>query len=59
VAAWEVSVGPRRRRLHPVARNRRTGFETAISISVTDGYAAATALDRAGQPLATSEAIRL
>jgi hypothetical protein len=59
VAAWELSAGPSAGRLHPVARSRRTGFETEIRISATHGYAAATALDRAGHPLGTSEAIRL
>jgi hypothetical protein len=57
--AWAVHAGTRRSHLRPVARARRTGFETAIEIPLTAGYVQATALDRAGRALGRSEPVRL
>ncbi|MFL5822913.1 MAG: arylsulfotransferase family protein [Solirubrobacteraceae bacterium] len=59
VSAWRVSAGAHQGDLRPVARKKRTGFETAIALTSTEGYATVTALDRAGRPLATSSAIKL
>jgi len=59
VAGWQVSVGPSAGALSPVAVVQRAGFETAIPLGSTTGYAAVTALGPNGQPLASSRAIKL
>jgi hypothetical protein len=38
---------------------RRTGFETAVSLNTTHGYAAITALSSGGRPLGKSRTVRL
>ena len=59
VASWQVLLGPSATGLQPVAVADRTGFETAITLGAVTGYAAVTALDAAGQSLASSRPIPL
>jgi hypothetical protein len=57
--AWAVRAGANPRRLRRVAARPRAGFETAIAIPQTSGYAVVTALDSAGRELASSAPVRL
>ena len=59
VAAWQLSTGPSANQLQPARVVARGGFETAIPVAGSGGYAAVSALGPAGQPLASSRAIRL
>jgi Arylsulfotransferase (ASST) len=59
VRRWLVQVGPTARDLRPIGVARRRGFETAIGLGRLTGHVAVSALDEAGNPLATSRAIRL
>jgi hypothetical protein len=59
VSAWLLSTGASARALTSAGVVQRTGFETAIPVSSSSGYAAATALDAAGQPLGTSATVKL
>ena len=59
VARWAVLVGSTAQTLRPVARARRTGFETAIPIRRRPGLVAVTALDASGKVLGTSASIRM
>jgi hypothetical protein len=59
VAHWEVHVGRRESELRPVGIAARRGFETAIALGATDGYAKLVALDAAGKRLGASKTIRL
>lgn len=59
VSHWLVQVGPSARDLRPIGVARRRGFETAIALGRLRGHVAVSALDAAGNPLATSRAIRL
>ncbi len=54
VAAWRVLAGPRPGALHPVSRERRTGFETALTLHQQPRDVAVQALDAAGEVLGTS-----
>lgn len=56
---WQVHAGISRQDLRPVGIARRRGFETAIPIRAGTGYVAVSALDRAGNRLATSGAVRI
>ena len=59
VASWQVGTGPSPGSLAPGAVTPRDGFETAITVQSASGYAAVTALDSSGQPLATSSPVNL
>jgi hypothetical protein len=54
-----VSIGRRPGKLHPAGRSGHHGFETAIDVGATSGYAAVTALDHAGRALHTSRPVKL
>jgi hypothetical protein len=58
VASWRVLAGRSPRRLSPVARAPRTGFETAITAHAPGLYVAAQALDRAGMVIGSSAVVR-
>ena len=51
VAKWQLLAGPSADRMKPVKTQRRTGFETAISLPVTSGYVSVVALDAHGKQL--------
>jgi hypothetical protein len=51
VAKWQLVAGPSADQMKPVQTQRRTGFETAIALPVTSGYAAVVALDAHGKQL--------
>jgi hypothetical protein len=53
-AAWALRAGSDPSRLRRVSTRPRLGFETAVEVPLTSGYVQATALDRAGRPLARS-----
>ena len=59
VSHWLVQVGPHPSKLEAVGVAKRQGFETAIPLRATSGYASVTALDRSGRKLASSRAARL
>ena len=59
VSHWLVHSGPRPSELQPIGLAKRQGFETAIPLRTSSGYAAVTALDASGRKLATSRAVRL
>jgi Arylsulfotransferase (ASST) len=59
VATWQTALGPSPSTLSPGALTPRTGFETAIRVPVTDGYASVVALDDEARPLGQSAVIRL
>ena len=44
---------------HPAATTPRSGFETAIALPASQGYATVTALDAGGTALGTSSAIAI
>jgi hypothetical protein len=51
VAKWQLVAGATAASMKPVARVRRTGFETAIPLPVTGGYVSVIALDAHGKQL--------
>jgi hypothetical protein len=51
VAKWQLLAGPSAASMKPVKTQRRTGFETAISLPVTSGYVSVVALDAHGKQL--------
>jgi hypothetical protein len=51
VAAWSVVTGQSPDRLRQVAKQDRTGFETAIALPLTNGYLSVVALDGRGKRL--------
>jgi hypothetical protein len=59
VSTWQVSAGPSPSQLGPAGTLPRGGFETVISVSLTSGYAAVTALGADGQPLGTSSPVQI
>ncbi len=59
VSAWQVNAGASAGGLSPIGVAQRSGFETAITLPTTSGYASVTALDGTDQPLASSNPIRL
>jgi hypothetical protein len=59
VSAWQVNAGPSAGALSPIGNAQRNGFETAITLPTTAGYASITAVDAAGQPLASSKTVKL
>jgi hypothetical protein len=58
-ASWQLRAGSAADALDPVASGPRQGFETAIAPPAGTVYAAVTALDGKGRPLATSNVVRL
>jgi len=56
-ASWQVLAGPTPTQLTPVASAARSGFETAITAPLAEGYVAVQALDSAGAVLGTSRTI--
>ncbi len=58
VTTWRLLVGPVPNQLHPFADAGRDGFETAVPLPGADPYAAVQALDRSGNVLGTSPAVR-
>ena len=59
VSRWQVSLGPSPAALAAATTVPRSGFETAIRVPATTGYAAVTALSASGQPLASSAPVML
>jgi arylsulfotransferase ASST len=59
VSSWRVSAGPTPSQLSATATVPSTGFETAIPLAASGGYAAVAALAASGQPLASSEVVGL
>lgn len=59
VSGWRVHAGPTPSRLSAIGTARRQGFETAIPVSVDDGWVAVTAIDPTGRELASSRAVRI
>jgi hypothetical protein len=59
LASWHVRTGSRATNLRDAGTVRSKGFETVIELQDSASYAAVTALDAAGKPLATSRTIRL
>jgi hypothetical protein len=59
LSAWQVSLGASTGSLQPVATAPRSGFETAIPVSASQGYAAVTALDSNGVALGSSAPVWL
>jgi hypothetical protein len=57
VAMWQLSAGPSPHQLQPVGITPRSGFETAIALASSGGYAAVTALDANRVALGTSAPI--
>jgi hypothetical protein len=57
VARWEVLAGPSATSLVPVTTVAKSGFETTIAVHTTEPFVAVSALDAAGNRLATSAAI--
>ena len=58
VTRWEVLTGASPDALSRAGGRARTGFETAISVDGSPAYVAVRALDRDGQVLGTSAAVR-
>ena len=59
VGAWQVNSGPSASQLSPSKVVARSGFETAIGLGTSSGYASVTALDAGGNALASSAAVAL
>jgi len=57
VVGWQVLGGAGASSLQPIASEKRSGFETAISVNSQPGMAAVQALDALGAVLGTSKAI--
>jgi hypothetical protein len=57
VSAWQVSAGASVANLQPVGTAARTGFETAIPLPTSQGYAVVTALDSSGAALGSSRPV--
>jgi hypothetical protein len=58
LAEWQVLAGAGAPSLSAVARARRTGFETSISVASSGPYYAVVALDRTGAQLGRSAAVQ-
>jgi hypothetical protein len=57
VSHWRVDIGTSPDQLRPLGIAPRRGFETAIPLGVSPGYAAVSALDASGRALGSSRAI--
>jgi hypothetical protein len=55
--SWQVLAGPSAGQLSPVASAARSGFETAVTTPVAEGYVAVQALGAGGEVLGTSHTI--
>jgi hypothetical protein len=58
VATWEVLAGPNPEELEAVASAPRKGFETAITVEITEPYVGVRARDYSGQVLGSSAPIQ-
>jgi hypothetical protein len=58
LAGWQVLAGDAPDALKPVAKARRTGFETRIAVPQAAKYVAVQATDASGQVIGTSRTIR-
>jgi len=58
VAKWQLLAGPDRRKLRPLRTVRKRGFETAIPLGGEAEWLAVRALDRHGEVLGRSLAVR-
>jgi hypothetical protein len=54
VSAWRVLEGPSPRRMHPLAKVPKQGFETTVTVSARGACLAVQALDAEGRVLGTS-----
>jgi hypothetical protein len=59
VDSWQVSVGPSPQALEVAVTTPRDGFETAIGVPTSQGYAAVTALDADGEALGSTATFAL
>jgi hypothetical protein len=59
VASWQLHAGRSADRLEAALVRPRTGFETALPAPADAGYAAVVALDRRGNPLGRTAALRV
>lgn len=59
VSAWQVSAGASAASLRPIGTMARSGFETAIPLPTSQGYAAVTAIDASGAALGSSAPVAL
>jgi hypothetical protein len=59
VDTWTVLAGPAAGALATVGAQRRSGFETTITVNSTGPYFAMTAQDASGHPLGRSATVRL
>ena len=57
VASWEVLAGPNPEELGAVASAPRKGFETAITVEITDPYVGVRAKNSSGRVLGTSKVV--
>lgn len=58
VASWEMLAGSSPSSLSAIATVPKHGFETTLQASTSAPYVATRALDQAGQPLSSSEAVK-
>jgi hypothetical protein len=58
VTSWRVLAGPSANQLKPVTTAAKSGFETAIVVSLGDKVFKVQALDATGKVLGTSKAIQ-
>jgi hypothetical protein len=59
VAHWAILAGKSRSKIKPIARGRRSGFETAIEVGNTGPFFAVQARDAGGKILATSKTVKI
>lgn len=59
VHSWVILAGKSRPKVKPIARGRRSGFETAIEVGNTGPYFAVQARDAAGHILSTSKTVKI
>jgi hypothetical protein len=59
VAAWQVLAGAGPDELAPLGSAPRKGFETVITLRITDPYVGLKAMNGSGKVLATTKAIKL
>jgi hypothetical protein len=57
VATWEVLAGPNPEELEAVASAPREGFETAITVEITEAYVGVRARNSSGRVLGTSKVV--
>jgi hypothetical protein len=59
VATWQVLAGADQDKLEPLGTAPRKGFETVITLRITDPYVGLKAMNGSGKVLATTKAIKL